>query len=102
MGVTAMDVNTAAVTVRVVEPVTAPDVARMVELPTPVPVASPAEVIVAALVFVEVQVTVPVRFCVLLSLKVPVAVNCCVNPFAIEGLAGVTAIDVNTAAVTAR
>ena len=29
----------------------------------------------------------------LLSLYVPVAVNCLVRPFAIDGLAGVTAID---------
>ena len=30
----------------------------------------------------------------------PVAVNCCVSPWAIEGLAGVTAIDTSVAAVT--
>ncbi len=36
----------------------------------------------------------------LLSLNVPVAVNCWVSPFAIEGLAGVTAIDCSAAAVT--
>ena len=36
----------------------------------------------------------------LLSLNVPVAVNCCVNPGPIDGLAGVTAIDCSTAAVT--
>ena len=28
--------------------------------------------------------------------------NCCVNPFAIEGFAGVTLIDVSVAAVTVR
>jgi len=37
---------------------------------------------------------------VLLSLNVPVAVNCCVSPWAIDGFAGVTAIDCSTAAVT--
>ena len=36
----------------------------------------------------------------LLSLNVPVAVNCCVRPFASDGFAGVTAIDCSTAAVT--
>ena len=36
----------------------------------------------------------------LLSLKVPVAVNCCVAPLAIDGFAGVTAIDCSVAAVT--
>ena len=29
----------------------------------------------------------------------PVAMNCCVSPLAIEGLAGVTAIDCSTGAV---
>lgn len=33
-------------------------------------------------------------------LKVPVAVNCCVLPAATDGAAGVTAIEVKTAAVT--
>src|SRR6202012_1386763 len=46
----------------------------------------------------EDQVTEVVRFCVLLSLNVPVAVNCCVAPFAIDGDAGVTAIDRSVAA----
>ena len=36
----------------------------------------------------------------LLSEYVPVAVNCCVRPFAIDGFAGVTAIDSNVAAIT--
>ena len=34
--------------------------------------------------------------------NVPVAVNCSVVPFAIEGFAGVTAIDTSVAAVTVR
>jgi len=37
-----------------------------------------------------------------LSEKVPVAVNCCVVPLAIEGLAGVTAIDTSVADVTVK
>ena len=37
---------------------------------------------------------------VLLSLYVPVAVNCCVAPFVMDGFAGVTAIDCSVAAVT--
>jgi len=40
-----------------------------------------------------VQVTLLVRFCVLLSEKVPVAVNCCAFPAATDGFFGVTAID---------
>jgi hypothetical protein len=63
-------------------------------------VANPPALIVATLVVCEVHVTVLVKFCVELSEKVPVAVNCSVLPFAIEGLAGVTATDTNVAAVT--
>ena len=48
----------------------------------------------------EVQVAVLVKFCVLLSLYVPTAVNCCVYPAATDAVPGVTAIDVNTGAVT--
>jgi hypothetical protein len=99
-GVTAIDCSVAAVTVRVVEPLIAPDVALIVEVPTPAPVASPAALIVAVVVVPEVQVTVEVKFCVVPSLNVPVAVNCCVAPLAIDGFAGVTAIDCNVAAVT--
>ena len=55
---------------------------------------------VATEVVAEAQVTWLVRFCVELSEKVPVAVNCSVAPLAMLGLAGVTAIDCRTAAVT--
>ena len=48
----------------------------------------------------DAHVTWLVRFCVVLSLNVPVAVNCSVVPFAMVGLAGVTAIDCSIAAVT--
>ena len=41
-----------------------------------------------------------VRFCVLLSLKVPVAMNCTLPPGAVNVLAGVTAIDVRLRPVT--
>jgi len=53
-------------------------------------------------VVTELQVAVLVKFCVELSEKVPVAVNCSVLPFAIEGFAGVTAMDTSVAAVTVR
>ena len=58
--------------------------------------------IVATAVFVELHVTKLVRFCVLESLYVPVAVNCCVAPLEMDGFAGVTAIDINVGAVTVR
>jgi hypothetical protein len=100
-GVTASDTNTGAVIVRPVEPVIAPEVACIVVLPVPTPVAKPVPLTVAAPVFVEVHVTALVRFNVLLSLYVPVAVNCCVAPFAIDGFTGLTAIDTR-AAVTVK
>src|ERR1700687_4306651 len=49
--------------------------------------------IVAAVGLEEFQVTLPVRFCVLASLYVPVAVNCCAVPGATDGFAGVNAIE---------
>src|ERR1700733_10357251 len=101
-GVTAIDCRVAAVTVRVVEPLIAPDVAVMVEVPTAAALARPPVLIVAMVVVPEVQVTVDVKFCVVPSLNIPVAVNCWVAPLAIEGFAGVTAIDCNVAAVTVR
>jgi hypothetical protein len=56
--------------------------------------------IVAAAVFEEVKVTLLVRFCVELSLNVPVAVNCCVKPATMLDAVGVTVIDTKVAAVT--
>ena len=86
--------GTAAVlTVSTVEPVTRSAMAVIVDVPVATPVARPAAVIVATEVVAEAQVTWLVRFCVELSEKVPVAVNCWVAPLAMLGLAGVTAID---------
>jgi hypothetical protein len=59
-----MDDRIGAVTVRVVLPVTLPDAALTVVLPTPADVASPPEAIVATEVLEEDQVAVAVRFCV--------------------------------------
>src|SRR5271167_1508996 len=64
------------------------------------PVARPPLLMVAIEVALEVQVAEEVRFCLLPLLKVPVAVNCCWFPAAIDGLTGVTAIDTSTGAVT--
>src|ERR1700731_995204 len=74
----------------------------MVVDPRPTAVASPAVLIVATLAAEELHVAVLVRFCVLASVYVPVAVNCCALPLAIDGFAGVTAIDTNVGAVTVR
>jgi hypothetical protein len=70
-------------------------------LPGPTPLAKPVLLIVPTEVLEEVQLTEFVRFWVLPSLYLPVAVNCCVLPLAIDGFVGVTAIDDSTvAAVT--
>ena len=85
-------VGVAPVTVRVVLPETAPSVASMLLVPGATPLARPPDVIVATELAAEAQVTLPVRFAVLASLYVPVALNCWLRPAAIEGLAGVTAM----------
>jgi hypothetical protein len=77
-----------------------PEVALIVALPTPVPVANPPLAIVATAFADELQLTVLVRVCVLPSLYVPVAANCCVVPFAIVVPVGVTDMDTNSGAVT--
>src|ERR1700691_2112106 len=98
-GLTDNDTNTGAVTAKLAEPVMVPEVAVIVVVPGARLVAKPALVTVAIVVADEVHVTV-VRVCVVPLLYVPVAVNCCFSPAGIDGDAGVTAIDVSTAAVT--
>jgi hypothetical protein len=65
--VTVIEVKIAAVTVKLVEPLTEPDVTVIVVEPTATPVASPLLAMVAAASFEEPQVTKLVRFCVLPS-----------------------------------
>jgi hypothetical protein len=62
--VTEIEVNTAAVTVNVAEPVIVPEVAVMVAIPGATLVASPPLLTVAMEVADEVQVAVLVRVCV--------------------------------------
>jgi hypothetical protein len=92
-GITAIDTNFAAVTVSVVLPMIVPCVAEMTVLPGATPVACPEDEIVAAAGVADIHVTVLETFFVVLSLKVPVATNCCWAPTAIEGEGGVTAIE---------
>lgn len=75
-------------------------VAVMLLLPVATPVARPAAVIFATFGAELAQVAEFVRFCVLPSLKVPVAVNCTLVPLAIEEVVALTAIDCSVAAVT--
>ena len=64
VGVTAIEVKTAAVTVNVAEPLIVPDLAVTVVLPCATLVASPPLLMVAFDLAEEVQVAVVVRFCV--------------------------------------
>jgi hypothetical protein len=104
-GVTAMETREAAETVSVALPEIEPAVAVMVLTPVARPLAlpfvpDPLE-IVAAAVLLEVQLTEVVRSWVVLSEKVPVAVNCWLVPLAIVAVFGVTAIETSVAADTA-
>lgn len=63
-------------TVNVAEPLIVPEVAVMVAVPCATLVAKPDALIVATEGLDDVHVT--VRFCIVPSLYVPVAVNCCV------------------------
>src|SRR6266567_4036656 len=84
-------------TVREVVPDIPPNVAVIVVVPAPTEAASPFApcvlLMVATAVAEEPHVTSVVRFCVVLSEKVPVAVNCWLVPLAMEAVAGVTAIE---------
>jgi hypothetical protein len=79
-GVTVIDTRAAAVTVSEVEPETLPEVAMMPADPTATAVASPLEPVVLLMVAMELseelQTTEFVISCIVLSVKVPVAVNC--------------------------
>jgi hypothetical protein len=72
----------------------------MVDMPTPWPVATPPERIVATVVLLELQVTSEVIATVLPSEYVPVAFSCWVLPLKTEGFAGVTPIDTKVAVAT--
>ena len=91
--------NGMACTVNVVLPVTPDSAAEMVAVPAETAVARALPLIVATVVFDELQVAWFVTFCVLPSEYVPVAVNCCVPPATIVGFAGVTAIEVSVGGV---
>lgn len=103
-GVTSIDSSTTGVTVSVVDPEMLPEVAVIVVEPACTAVASPLEparlLMVAILVFDEFQATNEVRFCVVVSEKVPIATNCLVSPRTMLGFTGVTVIEVMTAGVT--
>ena len=74
----------------------------MIEEPAVKVVAVPVAEMVATPRASDDHATDPVRFWVLPSPNVPVAVNCCVAFLASVGFAGVTAIDFNVAPATVR
>jgi hypothetical protein len=103
-GVTAMDTSVAEVTVRFVVPnIPVESVALIVVTPTATVVASPLEPVALLIVAIdpvkELHVTDNVKSCVVLSEKVPVAVNCGFIPRGLLGLTGVTAMDVSVTEV---
>src|SRR5436190_7383207 len=72
----------------------------MVVVPAATELATPRASIAATLAFDEVQFTWLVRFCVLPSLKLPVAANCTELPRLTLGMLGVTVMEVRVALVT--
>ena len=105
-GVMTMAVNSAGVTVKLTDLLTAPEVTVMVVAPTLTVDASPrvagASLTVATAALDDVHVEVPVTSPTLPSLKVPAAVNCCTRPSAAVAPFGVMAIDSSVGGATLR
>jgi hypothetical protein len=103
-GLTSMAAKIAFVTVRLPDPVTVPDLARMTVPPLPVLVAIPllpdVLLTVATLGTDELQWTELVTSCVEPSVKVPTAVNVWFIPNGIAAVAGRTVIETTEAGVT--
>ncbi len=78
----------------------APELAVMLADPRPAPTAIPVAPTDATCALSEDQVADPVRSCVLPSLYVPVAVNCCVVPRGMDAFVGLTLIETSAAAPT--
>ena len=93
---------TDAATVNSALPDIVPEVALMVAVPAVTPVARPLALTVATGLELEAQVMPSVNNVDVPSEKVPVAVNCCATPGAINGLAGVTVIAASVAVVTVK
>lgn len=100
-GVTSMDSSAAGVTVKVAVFEVMPDAVAVIDVvPVLTELARPRVLMVAMPVFDECHSAVDEMSCVLVSEKVPTAVNCWVLPRAMIGLVGLTAIAVITASVT--
>jgi hypothetical protein len=92
-------VNGELLTVSSVLPLVLPIVAVIVAVPAATHWAMPVELMVATDVADELQVTLAVMSFVVLSLRCPVAVNCCDVPALMVGVGGPTLIDCNVAGV---
>jgi hypothetical protein len=103
-GVTAIDESVAELTFRGADPLTPPKAAEIVGEPTATAVATPtlpdALLMVANAVLLLFHTTSAVMFCVLASLKTPMAVKGCVVSGAIVTLEGPTTIEEMVAVVT--
>ena len=104
VGFTDMETSVAEVTVSEFEPDMLPDTAVIVVEPAATEVANPLEpaalLMPATAASDELQVTVVVTSCVVLSENVPVATNCWIEPLTMLGLVGVIAMDTSVAEVT--
>lgn len=97
-GVMAIEVRTAGITVKLADPLAAPDVAVIVTLPAARAVSIPELLMLARLPSEELQDT-AARFCVLPSVKVPTAVNCWLTPMGIHDKSGNMSIAASVAGV---
>ena len=102
VGEIAIAVRIGFVTTRFVEATTDPEAAVTVVPPVASPVAKPPPLTVATPGADDVQLTRPVTFCVLPSVKVAKALNCCVVPSGIAALAGVMVRATRAGALTVR
>jgi hypothetical protein len=100
VGETDIDTSITGVTVSVVDPDMLPDAAVTEAEPADTEEASPDELIFAAAVLEEFQLTCVVMSCVVSSENVPMAVNCWTVPSAMLALEGVTVRDSRVALVT--
>jgi hypothetical protein len=103
-GEIAIETSAAGFTSRVAVPLIDPEATLIAVVPVATVVASPAVpgvlLMVAMVATVELQCPLWVRSCMVPSVYVPDAVNCCVVPRAIAAVGGLIVIDTSAAAVT--
>jgi hypothetical protein len=100
-GAKAIDTSAGGVIVREAVALIEPEDAVIVDVPTVKAVAIPEEEIEATLADDDAQATL-LKVCLDVSVKVPVATNCCWVPLGIETVLGETAIETSAGAITVR